>query len=121
MPTPNPKKYYSLLAILLLLCLMALLWYLKVNLLVAYLMSISIITIFFYGYDKNRAIKNKGRIPEVVLHLLALLGGSPGALLGQKVFGHKTKKWKYRVVFILIMILQVVGVVVYLQYTKRPS
>ena len=118
MPTSNPQKYHSLLAILLLLGLMALLWYLKVNILVAYLISISVITIFFYGYDKNRAIKNKGRVPEIVLHLLTLLGGSPGALLGQKVFGHKTKKWKYRVIFILIVILQVVGVVVYMKYVE---
>ena len=116
MPTPNPKKYYSILAILLLLCLMALCWYMKVNLLVAYLISISVITIFFYGYDKNRAKNNKGRVPESVLHLLALVGGSPGALLGQIVFSHKTKKWNFNVVFILIIIVQMVGVVMYRKY-----
>ena len=110
MPTTNPKKYYAILAILLLLCLMALSWYFKVNLLVAYLISISVITLFFYGYDKNRAKNNKGRVPEIVLHLLALVGGSPGALLGQIVFGHKTKKWRYSIIFVLIVIVQVVGV-----------
>ena len=111
MATSNPKKYYSILAILLLLAFMALCWYFKVNLIVAYFISISVITIFFYGYDKNRARKNKGRVPEILLHLLALVGGSPGALLGQKVFGHKTMKWKFSVVFIFIVVVQVGGIV----------
>ena len=114
----NPKKHYSILAILLFLGLMALLWYMKVNILYAYLISISVITIFFYGYDKNRAINSKGRVPESVLHLLALIGGSPGALFGQIVFGHKTKKLKFRVIFVMTVIVQAVGVVVYLNYVK---
>lgn len=113
MPISSLKTYFFFLAILLLLCLMALLWYLKVNPIIAYLMSISVATIFFYGYDKNRAKKNKIRVPEIVLHLLAVAGGTPGALLGQILFRHKTKKWRFRVVFILILILQVVGIVVY--------
>lgn len=47
-------------------------------------------TFLFYGFDKNRAIKNKNRVPEIVLHILALIGGTHGAFLGQKVFRHKT-------------------------------
>jgi len=116
MQNPNPKKYYSLLAILLLLAIMALCWYLKVNLIVAYFISISVITIFFYRHDKNRAIRNQGRIPESVLHLLALVGGSPGALLGQILFSHKTNKWTFSVVYALIVVLQVVVVIAYMKY-----
>lgn len=44
----------------------------------------------FYGYDKVSAKAGAGRIPEVVLHLVALGGGFLGALLGMLVFRHKS-------------------------------
>ena len=46
--------------------------------------------------DKRRA-KRKGarRIRERTLFLSALLGGSPGALLGMWTFRHKTKHWYF--------------------------
>ncbi len=42
--------------------------------------------------DKRRAIKNRWRIPEKTLLLIALFGGSFGVLLGMKLARHKTKK-----------------------------
>ena len=53
------------------------------EILYAYLISINLITVLFYWYDKYRARNGGSRIPEVVLQLLALVGGSPGALIGQ--------------------------------------
>ncbi len=44
-----------------------------------------------YGLDKYKAKKDKWRVPEKTLLLLALLMGAPGALLGMRVFHHKTK------------------------------
>jgi hypothetical protein len=41
--------------------------------------------------------------------LLPLLGGTVGALLGQVLFRHKTKKWKFQRVFIMIVVVQVGG------------
>jgi len=78
------------------------------NLLYAYLMSVSVTAFLFYGYDKRQSLRSGWRIPEVVLHLLALVGGSPGALAGQIFFRHKTRKLKFRIVFAAIVILQVV-------------
>jgi uncharacterized membrane protein YsdA (DUF1294 family) len=40
-----------------------------------------------------------------MLHLLALLGGWPGAVLGQQLFRHKTKKVVFRLVLWLILAL----------------
>ena len=77
-----------------------------VNILYACLIGMSVITFVFYGYDKRQAIKNRSRVPEVILHILALLGGTPGAFLGQFVFRHKTKKLRFRIVFIAIVLLQ---------------
>jgi uncharacterized membrane protein YsdA (DUF1294 family) len=72
-----------------------------------YLISITLIAFLFHGYDKFQARKNGKRIPEIVLHLLTLFGGTIGTFLGRILFHHKTQKLKYRVIFILIVILQI--------------
>lgn len=65
----------------------------------------SVVTFCFYGWDKSAAKKQQQRTPEKTLHWLSLTGGWPGALLGQKLFRHKTKKTRFRVVFWLTLML----------------
>ena len=60
---------------------------------------ISVITFGIYAIDKYAAKRNTRRTPEKTLHLLALLGGWPGALLAQQLLRHKTIKQEFRVVF----------------------
>ncbi|MHC4447402.1 MAG: DUF1294 domain-containing protein [Planctomycetota bacterium] len=62
-----------------------------------------------YGLDKRAAVRNRWRIPESSLHLLELLGGFPGALVGQQVFRHKRAKARYMIVFWLIALAHVGG------------
>jgi uncharacterized membrane protein YsdA (DUF1294 family)/cold shock CspA family protein len=57
---------------------------------------LSILTIILYGYDKQHAITGQWRIPEIYMHVLELMGGWPGALMGQNDFSHKTRKSAYR-------------------------
>jgi uncharacterized membrane protein YsdA (DUF1294 family) len=45
-----------------------------------------------YGVDKWQAAHGGWRIPEIVLHGLALVGGVIGAWAGRFVFRHKTRK-----------------------------
>ena len=52
-----------------------------------------------YAADKSAARREDWRTPERTLHLLALLGGWPGALVAQTVFRHKTQKVSFRIVF----------------------
>ena len=67
------------------------------------------LTIFLaYGFDKYQAIRSQSRIPEIVPHLLALAGGSPAALLAQITFRHKTRKRSFRVIFVLIVVVQLI-------------
>jgi uncharacterized membrane protein YsdA (DUF1294 family) len=52
-----------------------------------------------YWTDKRSAAAERRRVPEQRLHLAALLGGWPGALVAQQVFRHKTRKASFQVVF----------------------
>ena len=78
-----------------------------------YLITINAITFIAYGIDKWKAYKNKWRVQETTLLLLAVFGGSIGAFLGMKVWHHKTmhKKFKYGIPFILIL---QIGILLYL-------
>lgn len=72
-----------------------------------YLIAVNIITFFAFGIDKGKAKKGAWRIKEATLLGLAAIGGSVGALLGMKVFRHKTKHKKFTVGVPMIFILQV--------------
>ncbi|TDV72391.1 DUF1294 domain-containing protein [Pseudomonas sp. LP_7_YM] len=65
----------------------------------------SLLTFALYGYDKKQARHKGQRTPEKILHAAELLGGWPGALVGQQVFRHKTRKLSYQWVFWLIVML----------------
>ena len=52
-----------------------------------------------YWRDKRAAEAGRSRLPESTLHLLALLGGWPGAFLAQRMFRHKTAKLSFQFVF----------------------
>jgi uncharacterized membrane protein YsdA (DUF1294 family) len=58
-----------------------------------------------FGLDKWKARRSKWRIRETSLLGLAVLGGSIGAMLGMKVWHHKTmhKKFKYGLPLILLI------------------
>lgn len=59
----------------------------------------SLIAFIAYALDKAAARAGRWRTQESTLHLLALIGGWPGALLAQRQFRHKTAKPSFRVVY----------------------
>lgn len=77
------------------------------NLPALYLLAINIAAFSAFGADKRRARREAWRIPEKTLFLLSLLGGSAGALLGMRVFHHKTRKWYFRFGIPLLLFLQI--------------
>ncbi len=68
-------------------------------------MVLSIITFVIYALDKSAARNNRRRIRENTLHLFALLGGWPGALVAQRVLRHKSSKYDFQVVFWLTVLI----------------
>ena len=106
----RPTRYTLGFAVVAALGLSLALWWLGLAPVYAYLVGINAITLMLYGYDKRQAIVGRTRIPEFVLHTAALCGGSPGALLGQGLFRHKTRKFRFQVVFVAIVLLQIAAV-----------
>ena len=74
------------------------------NALLYYLIVINVVTFLVYGIDKWKAKKGSWRISKATLLILAVIGGSFGALFGMKVWRHKTmhKKFKYGLPLILL-------------------
>lgn len=66
--------------------------------------------------DKIKAKKNLWRIPESVLFLVALLGGSLGSLLGMYAFRHKTRHIQFILGLPLIFAAQIVLIVIILDH-----
>lgn len=60
---------------------------------------LSLVTFLAYARDKSAAQNGAWRVPERTLHLLALAGGWPGAMLAQRTFRHKTRKDSFRIGF----------------------
>ncbi|NLL36023.1 MAG: DUF1294 domain-containing protein [Fretibacterium sp.] len=82
------------------------------------LLSLSLVAFSFYGYDKFQSSRSGGRIPEAVLHALALLGGFPGAWAGRTLFRHKTTKPVFGVIMILAALLHLSFCLFYLYFWR---
>ena len=81
---------------------------------VAYIVIVNILAFCLYGLDKSAAIKQKQRIPNRVLLLIAVIGGSLGALAGMYTFRHKTKKWYYTITVPVLLVIQITTAVLLL-------
>lgn len=71
------------------------------------LAAVNALTILRFWQDKQRAIGGKRRIPESDLLGLALIGGSPAALLARRWFRHKTRKQPFSTLLLVIVAVQV--------------
>src|SRR4051812_29333430 len=104
---PRPIRFYAVLALILCAAGMVGLWWLLDTTnswswpvwLGCWLLVVNVVTFSYYGYDKVRAQGGEGRVPELVLHGLAAVGGSPGAFLAMWLFRHKTVKGSFRILF----------------------
>lgn len=72
-----------------------------------YLVIINIVTFVVYGIDKWKAKRGNWRISEATLLMLAVIGGTIGALLGMKVWHHKTMHLKFKYGLPLILLAQI--------------
>ena len=75
------------------------------NIILYFIVAVSIATFLLYGIDKYKARKGRWRISEATLLMMAVIGGSIGAWAGMRLWHHKTmhKKFKYGIPLIIIM------------------
>lgn len=78
------------------------------RIILAYLYIVNLLALALFGIDKYRAKRGGQRIPELWLLLVAVIGGSVGAIGGMLSFRHKTRKPRFSVGLPVILGLQVV-------------
>lgn len=76
-----------------------------------YLLIINAAALILMLVDKIKAKQNLWRIPEKILFLAAILGGSVGSLLGMYLFRHKTKHFSFILGMPLILAVQLIAAV----------
>ena len=81
------------------------------KLLLYYLLLINAAGFLLMLVDKWKAKKNRWRIRESTLLLVAALGGSVGSLAGMYLFRHKTLHLKFTLGIPLILAAQCIAVV----------
>jgi uncharacterized membrane protein YsdA (DUF1294 family)/cold shock CspA family protein len=74
-------------------------------------LAASVVTFIAYAIDKSAARKGRWRTKEGTLHLLAMIGGWPGAFVAQSVLRHKSRKQPFRMIFLLTVILNCAALV----------
>lgn len=73
------------------------------------LLAINIAAFVSFGLDKQRALRERERLPEWHLLMMAFLGGAAGAVLGQQVFRHKTRKQPFRAILIGAVVVNLIA------------
>ena len=71
----------------------------------------SLLTFCVYAFDKSAAMNRRWRTREDTLQFMSLVGGWPGALVGQRLFHHKSKKVSFQVTFWFIVTLHFCAVI----------
>jgi len=67
--------------------------------------ALSVLAFLAYRSDKRSAEAGEWRVPGATLHLVALIGGWPGAFLAQRAFRHKTSKASFQFVFWIVVLI----------------
>lgn len=86
---------------------------------IIYLIIINLLAFLAMLIDKKKAKYGKWRIKEHTLFVLALLGGSIGAIVGMYTFRHKTKKARFFIGFPVILIAEILlAILIYNDFIK---
>ena len=84
----------------------------------------SIVTWAIYAWDKRTAELGKllkgWRVPEVTLHLLALMGGFTGAWIARSMFSHKINSKRHPVILAILIASTILHLLIMLRLLIGP-
>ncbi|MEP9089088.1 DUF1294 domain-containing protein [Enterobacter cloacae] len=80
---------------------------------------INVLTMVIYGADKMAARKGMRRIPEVTLLVFGVVGGWPGAIMGQQIFRHKTQKQPFKTWFLMSVVVSILATMALYHFAVR--
>ena len=72
-----------------------------------YLLIINLISFALFFADKQKSKRDKWRIKESTLHFVSFIGGTPGSIAAMILFHHKTKKPKFVIITIIVLIFNI--------------
>ncbi len=76
---------------------------------VFYLAGMTIATMLVFAWDKMCARNGWRRVSESALLTMALVGGTAGAIAGQQILRHKTRKQPFRTYLFVIAGIQILA------------
>ncbi len=109
---PASFDYLAIVAFFLVYVFVSFAWPIPPWVLGVYLVT-SILSFIVYAVDKKAATSGGWRISESSLLALGIIGGWPGAIIGQQAFRHKTRKAGFRSAFWGTVILNVLAFVTF--------
>lgn len=74
--------------------------------LLAGLAAANLVSFGMMAYDKRCARLGRWRVPERRLFMAAACFGALGGVLGMKLLRHKTRHWRFRILFPLMLAVQ---------------
>lgn len=77
---------------------------------IIYVVVANLAAFIAYGIDKRLAKSSHRRISERTLLLIAIAGGSIGAIAGMRTWRHKTQHAKFRYGLPIILVVQLVAI-----------
>ena len=109
---PASFDYLAIIGFFLVYVFVSVLWPMPPWVLGVYLVT-SILSLIVYAADKKAATTGGWRISESSLLALGIVGGWPGAIVGQQLFRHKTRKVGFRSAFWGTVVLNVLAFVTF--------
>jgi len=118
----KPVKFFGVISFAVAITLAVVFWlYFEFDLLLSWLIAITIVAFLTCGYDKAIAGSGRTRVPEKVLLALTFAGGTFGTIFGRSFFRHKTVKAGFRAKLWRVLGLQVILILLYLFWAESKS
>lgn len=116
----GPVSYFSSVTFSVALILATVIWrYFLFDVVLSWLLAITLVAFITYGYDKAIAGSARTRVPEKVLLALTFAGGTIGTYVGRALFRHKTIKASFRTQLWLVVGAQLILVIIYIVWAVQ--